>query len=179
MLKRKGNKRLFLPSLVIASFATQPPSLITGLLLIELGATFNLPVGLAGQIRTASSTAMVITALLMSVLSTRYRHETLLIAGLISLAISSLGCYSSTSFTILTLFYSLSGIAIAIIGSMSNALIGEHISEEKRSGAIGWFQAGTSIAYLVMSPAVSTISRNGGWRMTFLLLLLSLSIARA
>ena len=61
-------KRLLLPSLVISSFVTQPPLIITGLLLIDIGLTFSYPVGVAGQIRT---TASVISAIIASLLGAR------------------------------------------------------------------------------------------------------------
>lgn len=176
MSKRKQKSNLFLPALVTSSFATQPPGLITGLLLIEIGLTFNHPVGIAGQMQTLSNIASVMMALLMSVISIRIRHKTLLLIGLTSLAVSALGCSFSTSFSLLVAFYALTGIARAMINPMSNALIGDNLPEEKRPGAIGWFQAGTSIAYLVLSPAVGIVSGMGGWRMAFLVLLLPIAL---
>ena len=176
MRERKQITNLFLPALVTSSFATQPPGLITGLLLIEIGLTFNHPVGITGQIQTLSNISSVIAALLMSIISIRYRHKTLLLIGLTLLAVSALGCSFSASFSFLMAFYALTGIARAMINPMSNALIGDNLPEEKRSGAIGWFQAGTSIAYLVLSPAVGIVSGMGGWRVTFLVLLLPIAL---
>lgn len=176
MRERKQITNLFLPALVTSSFATQPPGLITGLLLIEIGSTFNHPVGIVGQIQTLSNIASVIMALLMSIISIRYHHKTLLLFGLTSLAVSALGCGFSTIFSLLVIFYALTGIAKAMINPMSNALIGDNLPEENRPGAIGWVQAGTSIAYLVLSPAVGIVSGMGGWRMTFLVLLLPIAL---
>ena len=50
------------------------------------------PVGIIGQMQTMSNISSVITALLMSVISIRYRHKTLLLVGLTFLAVSALGC---------------------------------------------------------------------------------------
>lgn len=176
MRERKQISKLFLPALVTSSFATQPSGLITGLLLIDIGLTFGYPVGITGQTQTISNISSVVTALLMSIISIRYRQKPLLLVGQVSLVAAALGCSFSPSFSFLLAFYALTGIAKAMINPISNALIGENLSEDKRSGAIGWFQAGTSIAYLVLSPTVSIVSGIGGWRMTFLILLLPVAL---
>ena len=176
MRERKQITNLFLPSLVTSSFSTQPPGLIIGLLLIDIGLTFGYPVGITGQMQTISSILSVITALLMSIISIRYRNKTLLLVGLTFLAVAALGCSVSISFSLLIAFYALTGIGKAMINPMSNALIGENLPEGERSSAIGWFQAGTSIAYLVLSPTVGIISGMAGWRMTFLILMLPITL---
>lgn len=174
--EESSSRRLLLPSLVISSFATQPPLIITGLLLIDIGLTFGYPVGVAGQIRTVSSIVSVIIALLMGILSFRFRHRTLLLVGLIFLSLSALGCCLSPSFPMMLLFYSLTGVGVAMITPMANTLIGEHFSLDRRSTAVGWNQAGTSIAFLIGSPLVSYIAGFGGWRTTFLTVYLPFSL---
>jgi predicted MFS family arabinose efflux permease len=169
-------KKLLLPSLVLSSFTTQPPLIITGLLLIEIGLTFGHPVGVAGQIRTLSSVAGMVFALLMGVLSVRYDHKSLLLMGQGLLLVSAMGCNLSVNFNMMLLAYALTGVGSAMINPMSSALIGEHFPLEERSSAIGWMQAGTSIAFLVGSPAVSYIAKNGGWRTAFLGLMLPISL---
>lgn len=160
--------RLLLPSLVISSFATQPPLLITGLLLIDIGLTFGYPVGVVGQIRTVSSIVSMIIALLMGVLSVRFRPRNLLLLGLLFLSFSALGCFLSPNFPMMVLLYSLTGIGTAMIVPMASTIIGENFSLDERSTAVGWNQAGTSIAFLIGSPLVSYIAGLGGWRTTFL-----------
>ena len=75
--------RLTLPSLVMSRFAIQPSALLVGLLLLDIGSTFGLPVGVVGQLRTAASIVGVVSALLMGALSVRYRHKSLLMGGLL------------------------------------------------------------------------------------------------
>lgn len=55
--------RLIIPSLVISRAITVLPTLVTGLLLIDIGETFNTPVGISGQIRAAASALNIIFAL--------------------------------------------------------------------------------------------------------------------
>jgi hypothetical protein len=56
--------KLVLPSLAIAGAPMEPPGILTNLLLIEIGLTFGCPIGLAGQIKTTSSTVGIIMALI-------------------------------------------------------------------------------------------------------------------
>lgn len=169
-------RRLLLPSLVMSSFATQPSLIITGLLLIDIGLTFGYPVGVAGQIRTTASVVSVIIASLLGALSVRFKHRTLLLMGLLLLSFSALGCYLSQNLQTMLLLYSLTGFGTSMITPMANTIIGENFPIEKRSTAVGWNQAGTSIAFLVCSPLVSYVADFGGWRMTFLAVYLPVSL---
>jgi predicted MFS family arabinose efflux permease len=169
-------KWFLLPSLVISSFATQPPLIITGLLLIDIGLTFGYPVGVVGQMRTVASVMSVIIALLMGVLSIRFKHKTMFLTGLLLLSFSALGCYLSQNFQMMLLLYSLTGIGTSMITPMANTIIGEYFPLERRSTAVGWNQAGTSISFLVCSPLVSYVAGLGGWRTTFLAVYLPVSL---
>ncbi len=71
--------RMVLPSLVLSRFATVPPGVLTGLLLIDIGESFGQAVGVAGQIRTAANLVGVASALLISALSLRFKPKSLLI----------------------------------------------------------------------------------------------------
>ena len=96
--------RLIIPSLVISRAITALPTLVTGLLLIDIGNTFNTPVGISGQIRTASSALSIIFALLMGFLSIKYKHKMLLTTGLIFYGISAITCGIAPNFTIMIIY---------------------------------------------------------------------------
>jgi len=163
-------------SFMITSFATQPPGLITGLLLIEIGLTFGQQVGVSGQIRTLSSVVGVIASLLLGALSVKYSSRSLLLTGLLLLILSAFGCSVAWDFPSMLVLYSLSEVGIRVINPMINTLIGKHFPLEQRSKVLGWSAAGTSIAYLVCSPLVSIIAGRAGWRMTFVVLMLPMSL---
>lgn len=167
-IEMQSSSRLVLPALMLARFATQPSGLITGLLLIEIGNTFGTQVGITGQIRAISSTIALIFALLMGMLSVRFRKKSLLMIGLLCYVVSALGCSIAPNFNMMILTFSLSGIGMATVRPMASALAGEHIPLERRAKAIGWILAGGSISYLVGAPVISYIEGIGDWRMTFL-----------
>jgi DHA1 family inner membrane transport protein len=160
--------RLTLPALVVSRFALQPSTLLVSLLLIDIGDTFGLPIGIVGQLRTTASIVGVVSALLMGVLSVRYRHKTLLMVGLLVLAVSSIGCSLSVNFAMMLLFNSLAGLSTVIVAPMTVSLVAEHLPMERRSGAIGWVIAGQSLAYLVGAPLIGFLAGYGGWRTPFI-----------
>jgi len=167
--EEKGSAgRLVLPSLFVSEFATQPSAIVTGLLLVDIGLTFGYPVGVTGQIRTGFHVASVIFALLMGVLSLRFRHKFLLVVGLLLFGISALGCAFAPSFDTMLVSYSIGGLGMAMVAPMCLTLVGEHFPREKRGSVIGWVFSGQSIAYVVGTPVIGFIAGFGGWRLAFL-----------
>ena len=134
--------KLILPTLAFSSFATETPGILTGLLLIDIGVTFGVPVGIMGQVRTVSSIVAVFSALLVGVLSVRYNHRSLLGVGLLSILVSGLGCAFAQSYIMMLIFYPLTGFGLSLAGPMALTLIAEYFTLEGRSRAIGWFIAG-------------------------------------
>jgi predicted MFS family arabinose efflux permease len=65
---RIKNRLLILP-LVISRGITNLPSVVVSILLIEIGASFHVTPGIAGQISTTSSLLSIIFALLIGLLS--------------------------------------------------------------------------------------------------------------
>jgi len=163
---KKG--KFLLPSLAIARFAVSPPSIASGLLLIDIAATFGQPVGIMGQMRTTSSTLSMIAALIMAVLSMRFRHKSLLLTGLGFITLSALGCYIAPTFSTIIIVYSLVGIGTSMVDPMTMALVGTHFPQEDRPRAVGWLIAGNSLSYLVGAPLIAYLAGLGSWRTAFL-----------
>ncbi len=169
--------RMILLSLVIATSVVWIPSLIAGLLLIDIGQAFGQPVGVVGQIFTIAQIVGVATALILGVLSVRFKHKTLLTIGLLSYVLFSIGCSLAPNFTAILMSYSLSGIGLAIVMPMSMAIIGEHLPLEKRASAIGWISISTSIFGIIAGPLIGLTLDYGGWRIAFIVFVLPLSLA--
>ena len=171
----KSDSRLIIPSLVISQAITALPILVTGLLLIDIGNTFNTPVGISGQIRTASSALGIIFALSMGILSIRIKHKTLLTMGLIVYVISAVTCGFAPNFTIMLVVYALNGLGSAFVSPMVSTLVGELLPVEKRTNVLGYTVAGMSFFYLIGSLSISYIAQLAGWRWVFLGLVFPLS----
>jgi predicted MFS family arabinose efflux permease len=168
--------RMVLPSLVFSRFATMPPGILTGLLLIDIGNTFGLAVGITGQVSTAASIVGVLSALLIGALSLRYKPKSLLIVGLSLLAASTAGCVLAPSFPVLFAVYALTGMAGSLVGPMAFTLVAEHFLPEQRTNAISWIIAGMSGAHLIGSPIIGYMSGFVGWRGSFLWFVLPVSL---
>jgi len=171
--KSQSPGRLMVPSLFLSNLTVLIPGLITSLFLVDIARSFEVPVGVAGQITTASSAVAVIVALLTSVLSVRFRHKQLIIIGLLLVSVSALGCYFAQNLTAMLFVYSMSGFGLAIVQPMSGAMIGEYLPVEKRGTSMGWIIAGAASAYLVGSPVASFL---GDWHLTFLVFVLPISL---
>jgi DHA1 family inner membrane transport protein len=171
--------RLFLPSLMLAGFATQPAETILSLLLIDIAESFDTPVGTMGQIRTTAAILTLISAVGMGVLSVKMRHKTLLLAGLGCFIASGIGCSLARNYTAMLAAYSLSGVGLAMVGPMAFALIGRHVPLEKRANATAYFIAGNASSFMVGGPVLSYLTRVGGWRYAFLFYMLPIAAAGA
>ena len=158
-------RRLFLPSLAFSYFASGPLGVLVALLLIDIGNTFNVPVGVMGQINTPYSIVAVIFALLMGILSVRFEHKSLLLTGLLFIGISALGCLLAPDFNMMLVSYSLSGIGWAMVSPMTIALIGDHVPIEKRTNTVGLVIAAGALSYLIGAPITASVAGLGGWRL--------------
>ena len=153
-----------------------PSQLVITVLLVEIAQDFGLPLGVSAQIRSLSLAIALVTALALGAFSVRYRHKSLLLAGLLALALSSLGCGVSLNFEMLLIFYTITGLGAAVVGPMATALVGEHFPAEKRAGALGWYGAAGGISHMVGSQVIGFIAVLGGWRLPFLVYALPVSL---
>jgi predicted MFS family arabinose efflux permease len=151
-------------SLALSRGVTNLPIVVLGMVLIEIAATFNISVGMAGQLTTAFSVVAIIFSLLMGIISTKFDHRNLLCLGLILYLITATLTYFVDSFVLLLTVFALSGIATAIVISMPNALIGELLPVNKRTSAIGLTLVITALMFLIGAQATDVISGNMGWR---------------
>ncbi len=146
--------KLVIPSIILSRVVTQPPLLITGLLLIEIAQTFNVPVGIAGQLNTSANILVVLVSVAMSYFALRFDHKILLMTGLVFFCSSYIGCYLSPTFSLILASFALQGIARAMVDPMTTSFVGRLIPKEKRAGVISLFFAGFASVILVLSPLV-------------------------
>ena len=144
--------------------------------MIEIGQTFGSAVGITGQISTASSILGVIAAIVMGAISVRYKHKSLLLAGIVIYLISALLSGFAINFGMMMLSYTITGIAFSIIQPMTSTLVAQYFSVDMRPAAIGWLVAGASSSYLIGAQVTSFITNIGGWRSAFLWFMLPSTI---
>jgi DHA1 family bicyclomycin/chloramphenicol resistance-like MFS transporter len=162
-------------TLVLSRGLTQLPSAVIGLLLVEIALSYNVQIGVAGQINTAAGLFSILFGLAMGVLSVKYQHKSLLFTGIILYVFFAVSSYFSTSLTVLIAVYSLVGIANALVLPMVNTLIGELVSPERRISVIGWTVGGMSLIYFIGVLSAGFLS-NLGWKMTMVLVVVPVGV---
>ena len=167
---------MFLPSLIFASFATGNVGIFAALFLVEISKTFGVDVGLMGQANTFAAVVAVVFALVTGILSIRFRDGILLLMGMLAYSVAAVGCYFAWSFSSILIFYAVNGLAQAMIGPMTNALVGDNVALEKRASAIGRINAAGSLAILIGAPIMGVLSGFGGWRVAVLLFIVPFSL---
>ncbi len=172
----EGRARLVLSVLFLLRFISGTPSIIIGLLLIEIGQTFSTPIGMTGQIGTFYSILGIITAIVLGAVSVRFNHKSLLLTGFLTFLASAIGCGFAPSFLLMIIFYSLSGLSVSIIAPMTTTLVANYFPPDFRPNAIGWLIAGASSSYILGAQLITRIAGIGGWRAAFLWLILPLNI---
>jgi predicted MFS family arabinose efflux permease len=172
--KTSDPSKLTVYALGLSRYAPRGATLVAGVLLIEIGATFGLPVGVANQLNATHSLLSLLTALAMGVLSIKFGMELLLFAGLGLALVSAAGSCLSPSFQILFVLYSLNGIAYSLVYPMSVALVGELFPQEKRATALSRIFAVPPIITVFGSPFVGYI---GDWRRALILYAIPIAAA--
>jgi predicted MFS family arabinose efflux permease len=159
--------RIIVPTIALSRFTTQPTGIITSLLFIEIAQTYNCSIGVACQIRSASSIMMIVSSFIMGYLSTRYSFRNLLLIGLSIYVIASIGCFFAPTFGLLLVIFSLNGVAMGMVTPMTTSIIGASLPVEKRASAVGWIVGGIALSHVIGSPAINYIN-NWGWKYSFI-----------
>ncbi len=161
-------RRWILPSLILSLFATYPNSVVSILLLVEIGLSFDQPVGVMAQMRTLGSVVGFLSAIAMGALSVRFKPKTLLLSGLLFLTLSSLGSGVAPNVGSLFALYALTGIGTSMVEPMVNTLVAENYPVGERTKVIGWMGAGAGLTFIIGGPVVGYIALTWGWRTAFL-----------
>ena len=157
-----------LPALLIARISMRPPSLVTSLLLIDIGLSFSVDVGVAAQLSTVAALIAAISSLLMSILSEKIKHISLLLIGLMCFCLAALGGYMAPTFPMMLVMYAIYGFGLPIVGTMTFTLVASHFPLKKRASTIGWISASPPAASLLGIPIIVALDKIGGWRLAFI-----------
>jgi predicted MFS family arabinose efflux permease len=174
--------KLFVPSLTVAYFSTWIIEALTGIFLIDITLTFfgssdPVSIATASQLVTISAVVSVIFGFLLGALSVRFSHKKLLLLGVLSVTLGTLGCFLAPNFLFMQIFYPVEGIGTVAVSAMAFALVGEFLILSKRGKATGWIIAGSSMAGIVASLVISFFfSGAGSWRSYLLWFALPISL---
>ena len=169
-------RKIFLPSLFASRFAYHLPSTIASLLLVDIGLTFSLEVGIVGQISAANFLVALIASFIVGAISVRFHHKRLLMIGVILQALSAMACAVAPSFSILLLMFSLNGIGGALVMPMVMSITAQQLQRAERATAVSWITMAWPASSIFISVAVNYLANFGDWRLPFLTVLLPINI---
>jgi DHA1 family inner membrane transport protein len=151
-------------ALFAAIFGMQMPSAVLSLFLIDIAASFNVPVGIGGQIGTAAFIVTVVTAAFTGILTSRYPHKTLLLVSVGALSLGALGSIMAPNFQVVLATYTLTGISVGLTGALTMSLIGRYFSVAERPKTTSYIVIAFMLPSLVVAPLLGAL---GDWRLGF------------
>jgi len=168
MVSETKPNRLILPSLLIATLSTYPPSIVASVLLTEISRDLSVPIGIGGQIRTAASMVAFIGSIAMTFIAARYNYKRLLTVGLLVIATSAVASSLAPSFPVLLLSTILTGAGMAIVVPMTTTLIAEYFPVPEQGRAMSLLGVGGGFGFLLGGTIVGQIAAIGGWRLAYI-----------
>jgi predicted MFS family arabinose efflux permease len=162
-------------TLVMSRGLTMLPAAVVSLLLVDIALSFNVEVGVAGQVSTAASIMSILFGLVMGALSVRFKHKSLLFTGILLFVLVAVSAFFSTSMSMLIAVYALVGVANALVMPMVTTIIGEFVSPDRRASVIGMTVGGMFLIYLLGMLSVGLIS-NIGWRMVMVVVIVPFGV---
>jgi multidrug resistance protein len=164
--------RMILPLLCVCSFSSLFNMRVISPILVDISQDFDISVAVAGSLGAAYSLPAAFLAWLFGPLSDRLGRRTLIIFGLISLIVASVGATFAPTFALLVLFRVLAGLGSAALQPAVFAAVGDYFPYEERGRAFGWVVTGTTMAVVLGLPAGSLLAGYLSWRWVFGLLAL-------
>jgi predicted MFS family arabinose efflux permease len=144
--------------------------LMLGPLLVALAQAFQTSVAMVGQVGGATALAWGITAPLAGPVSDAYGQRSMLLIGLLLLALGLFGVVLAWNYQALVAFRLLTGVGAALIPPNSVAIVSEVFPPTVRGKAIGWLMSASGLSAMAGVPLVVALLAVGGWHLPFLVL---------
>ena len=169
-------KRLFLVSLIVAVFATAVIDVVIPINILDISQSFNVLPGTVGQLNSLVAITSVATSLLLAGFGARFRYKTLVMTGVLLVALCSVGLIFAPSFSIAQLVVALNGIGSVLVIVSALTFIGNSYPLDQKPKAIGWITAAGTLAVAVGAPIVGFMTSAGGWRSSLLWFMLPTAV---
>jgi MFS family permease len=167
-MDKGDNRRLILPSLLVATFSTYPLVIVISVLLVEISKSFGVPVGLTGMLQATLNGAGLLGSFGMGMLAVKYPPRRLLQMGLLLILAASVGGYLAPTFSFLIINSAVAGLGMVMVIPMANSLVAEYYPVERRSHIMGYMGVAGGFGFLIGGTVVGILTQSGGWRFPFL-----------
>lgn len=156
-----------LTSLVVALFAAQAALLVLGPVLPDVGAEFGVSVAVAGQARTASGVAGLLTALAIARRAGRVTVVVVVRAGLAALIAGSVASAAAPSLAVLLAAQILVGAGAGAVVAGGLAAAARWSRPAHRARSVALVSLGQPVAWIIGQPLAGVLG-SLGWRWAWL-----------
>jgi predicted MFS family arabinose efflux permease len=173
---RPAPKIIFVVALLFAVFAAGVIDIVIPINTLDIAQTFNILPGTVGQLDSFIAIASVGTGLVLGAFGTRFRYKSLVMTGVLFIAVCAVGLFLAPNFPSAQLVVPLNGIGSVLIVVTAQTFIGNSYPLDKKAKAIGWVAAAGMFANAVGAPVSGFMTDIGGWRSVFLWFMLPTAI---
>ena len=161
-------KIIFVVALLIAVFAAAVIDVVIPITILDIAETFSILPGTVAQLDSLIAITSVATALLLGAFGGKFRYKSLVMIGLLFIAVCAIGLFLAPTFPIAQLIVPLNGIGSVMIVVTAQTFIGNSYPLAKKAKAIGWVAAAGTLANAVGAPIIGFMTGIGGWRSVFI-----------
>jgi len=169
-------KIIFVVALLVAVFAAGVIDVVIPITIVDIAETFSILPGTVAQLDSFIAIASVATALLLGAFGARFRYKSLVMMGILFIAVCAVGLFLAPTFPLAQLIVPLNGIGSVMIVVTAQTFIGNSYPLDKKAKAIGWVTAAGTLANAVGAPIIGFMTGIGGWRSVFIWFMLPTAV---
>ncbi len=169
-------KIIFVVALLVAVFAAAVIDVVIPITVVDIAAAFSILPGTVAQLDSFIAISAVSTALLLAGFGVRFRYKSLVMIGLLFIAVCAIGLFLAPTFLLVQLIVPLNGIGSILIVVTAQTFIGNSYPLDKKAKAIGWVAAAGAFAIAVGSPIIGFMTGIGGWRSVLVWFMLPVAV---
>lgn len=164
-VKRQTIVRLL--ALALGTFAIGTDGFVIAGVLVDIADDLTVPIAAAGALVTAFSIAYAISAPVVSTLLARFNDRTLLVGGLVGLAVTNAAAALAPGFAPLVVARVLAALAAAAYAPTAYATAAQLADEHWRGRALSVVAGGLTLATVIGVPLGTLVGSHAGWRASF------------
>ena len=161
-------RTIFVVALLMAVFAAAVIDIVIPITIVDISATFHILPGTVAQLDSLIAVSSVATALMLAAFGSRLKYKSIVMAGILFIALCAVGFFLAPTFQVAQLIVPLNGIGSVMIVVTTQTFIGNYYPLRKRAKAIGLVAAVGTLANAIGSPIVGFMTGIGGWRSVFI-----------
>lgn len=169
-------RRVVLPVLSACSFSAIFNMTVVGPVLVDISSDLHISVAVAGTLTAGYALPAAFMALVFGPLSDRYGRYPLMLFGILSMTLGSLGAVIAPSFYVLLVCRILAGLGAAALQPSIFAAVGDYFPYAERGRAMSWVIGANQLATIFGIPTGTLLAGLISWRLTFALLALVLLV---